>query len=53
MHKGNVGTLSLNKQLRSRLNPKAKNKGRNDLDVGDCVMQETNDYDFVDFLPGT
>jgi len=45
MHKGNVGTLSLNKQLRSRLNPKAKNKGRNDLDVGDRVMQETNDYD--------
>ena len=44
MHKGNVGTIQLNRQLRARLNPTAHKRGR-DLDVGDRCMQETNDYD--------
>ena len=44
MHKGNAGTIQLNRAMRARLNPDAAKKGR-DLDVGDRCMQETNNYD--------
>jgi exodeoxyribonuclease V alpha subunit len=47
MHKGEVGTMTLNRLLQERLNPEGRElvRGQRAFRVGDRVLQLRNDYD--------
>jgi exodeoxyribonuclease V alpha subunit len=47
MHRGEVGTVALNALLQQQLNPRGRGlkRGRDELRVGDKVMQVRNDYE--------
>ena len=55
--KGEIGTIELNKRLRERINPQAKDKPQVSVNgalfrVGDKVMQVKNNYDLPWSRPG-